>query len=437
MNRYVITGIILFLLGILGSKAQEKAEAKKIYIPAKVWYVPENNNYEDSNSEYCYKRMIESDNIVFFWSKEYGDNPMMNSDVIKRFDPKTAIVECERFYDFYVNDLKLVQKGHSVSDKYKLLVYVFGGSENTAFGGGDEDKVGILWTPAVRINKMPYGALAHEIGHSFQYMSHADAKTGPDGPVMEMSAQYMLWQVYPEWMTFENYHLKDFLKGTHYAFLHPANMYHSPYVLEYWSNKYGIEYWGKLSRSTQKGEDLVMTYKRVNKVSQEQFNDEMFDACRRFITWDMKRVEEVAKPYRNLHTTKLNEVAEGWFQVDSTNCPQEYGYNGIKLNIPNAGTKIKLDFKGLVETKENNEVSKENAGWRYGFVASLKDGSRVYSKVFKKQQGKAEFTLPENTEYLWLVVSGAPKGHVTYDFEKKNNYETFPYKVKFGNTRPI
>lgn len=429
----MISILLVFLSAIGLSIAQDKVEAKKLYIPAKVWLVSENNNYDSKESDYSYSRMIESDNIAMFWHKEYGDNPMINNDSTKRFDPKKAMAECERFYNFYVNDLKLVQKGKSVSDTYKLLIYVFGGNENTAFGGGEEDKVGILWTPATRINKMPYGALAHEIGHSFQYMSHADSKTGPGGPVMEMSAQYMLWQVYPEWMTFENYHLKDFLKGTHYAFLHPANMYHSPYVPEYWSNKYGIEFWGNLSRATQEGEDLVMTYKRLNKVSQEQFNDEMFDAYRKFITWDMKRVEEVAKPYQNIHLTKLNQVDEGWYQVDTTNVPQDYGYNGIKLEVPAAGTKVKLNFKGLVNFKGTNV-----AGWRYGFVASLKDGKRVYGDVFKNKDGKGEFSIPENTAYLWLIVSGAPTEHEKHSRENsKENYRDFPYKVKFINTKPL
>nr|WP_315156142.1 DUF6055 domain-containing protein [uncultured Flavobacterium sp.] len=431
------TFIFIFLSVFSVISAQEKTASKKLYIPAKVWYVPENNNYDSPDSDYSYSRMIESDNIAIFWHKEYGNDPMLNTDAGKRFDPKTAIAECERFYSFYVNDLKLVQKGQSVSDKFKLLIYVFGGDENTAFGGGEEE-VGILWTPAARINRTPYGALAHEIGHSFQYISQIDAKTGFDGPIMEMSAQYMLWQVYPEWMTFENYHLKDFLKGTHYAFLHPANMYHSPYVLEYWSNKYGIELWGKLNRSTQKGEDLVMTYKRIKNVSQEQFNDEMFDASRKFITWDMKRVEDVAKPYRNLHTSKLNQTEDGWYQIDASNCPQDYGYNGIKLTIPVAGTKIKLSFKGLAGAKGNNPVLKDKAGWRYGFVASLKDGNRIYSQVYKNNQGKAEFTIPENTEFLWLVVSGAPKEHEKHSWDnEKEVYRDFPYKVKFINTKPL
>ena|SRR6218665_65722 len=431
MNKAIKIPAFLFLLFVGIMNAQEKVLAKERYIPAKIWMVPEHNNYDSLDSDYSYSRMIESDNIVMFWHKEYGSDPTLNADLKKRFDPKKAIEECERFYQFYVNDLKLVQKGHSVSDQYKLLIFVFGGSENTAFGGGEEDKVGILWTPAVRINAVPYGALAHEIGHSFQYMSHADSKTGPSGPVMEMSAQYMLWQVYPEWMTFENYHLKDFLKGTHYAFLHPANMYHSPYVLEYWSEKQGIDFWGRLSRSTKEGEDVVMTYKRINTISQEQFNDEIFDASRKFITWDLKRVEEAAKPYRNLHFSKLNAIEGGWYQIDSTNCLQDYGYNGIKLNVPQAGTKVKLKFKGLADFKEN-------AGWRYGFVASLKDGDRVYSNAFKDNEKEIEFKIPTNTEYLWLVVSAAPKVHEKHSWEnEKETYRSFPYKVQFKNTKPL
>ena len=148
--------------------------------------------------------------------------------------------------------------------------------------------------------------IAHELGHSFQAIGRADgAASFTGGSIHEMTSQYMLWQVYPEWMTFENYHLNDFMKATHLAFLHEDNQYHSPYVLEYWSNKHGVEFIGRLSRKVQRGEDPVMTYKRLTSISQEQFNDEIFDACRRFVTWDMPRIEKVAARYANQHTTSL------------------------------------------------------------------------------------------------------------------------------------
>jgi len=412
---------------------------KELYLPAKAELVPDGNDYNNDESEYCYKRMVQSANIAIFWNKEFGVDPMTNTNEKKRFDVNQALKECERFYDYYVNDLKLVQKGNSLTDKYKMIIYVFGGNEGTAFGGGEEDKIGILWTPATRINKAPYGALAHEMAHCFQYIASIDNGHGPMGTIMEMSAQYMLWQVYPEWMTFENYHLVDFMKGTHYAFLHPKNMYHSPYVLEYWSNKYGKEFFGNLCRATQADEDPVMTYKRMNSLTQEQFNDEMFDASRRFITWDMKRIEEVAKPYANQHKSILSDIGDGWYRIAPSNCPQNYGYNGIRLKVPAAGTKVVLNFKGIAGAEGYSAVKTDKAGWRYGFLASLKDGNRIYGNVFKDANGTATFKVQKNTEYLWLVVSGAPTEHwpIVMRWEAKADdspEDQWPYQIKLSGT---
>jgi hypothetical protein len=413
---------------------------KELLIPAKVYRVPDNNDYNNDTSAYSYKRMIQSPNIAIFWHKEFGADPTVNPNEKKRFDVKESIVELERFYNFYVDSLKLVQKGNSLTDKYKMILYVINGDGGTAFGGGTDNKIGCLWTPAARMNKKPYGALAHELGHSFQYMSRADAGRGPRGAISEMSAQYMLWQVYPEWMTFENYHLVDFMKGTHYAFLHPTNMYHSPYVFEYWSNKRGVDFFGNFCRATQEGEDPVMTYKRVTGLSQEQFNDEMFDASRRFITWDMKRIEGVARQYANQHKSTLNAVADGWYRVAASNCPQNYGYNGIKLKVPSAGTKLTLNFKGIAGAEGYSQVKTDKAGWRYGFVAYKKDGTRVYSDMYKDANGKAKFKVPKDTEYLWLVVSGAPAEHWPVPGGRQrqegaaNAEEQWPYEIKLSGT---
>lgn len=404
----ILVVIIHFVSFVVSS---QELKEKELYLPKKVWMIPENNDYQDSKSDYNFDHSITSQNIALFWHKGYGKNPMENTEISERFDPKNMLDACEKIYDVYVNKLKLVESGNSLLDQYKILVYVFKGEEKTAFGGGEEDKIGIFWTPAARVNKLPYGVLAHELGHSFQYLSRADTGKGPSGAIMEMSAQYMLWQVYSDWMTFENYHLVDYLKGTHYAFLHPYNMYHSPYVIEYWSQKRGKDFFGKLMRNTQDGEDAVLTYKRLNSLTQEQFNDEMFDASRRFITWDLERIEAVTKPYANKHYTKINKLKNDWYEVDTTNCPQNYGYNGIKLKVPTGGTKIKLNFKGIAGADGFSKIKVEKAGWRYGFVAQLKNGKRIYSEIFKKSKDQVSFKVPQNTEHLWLVVLGAPSEH--------------------------
>jgi hypothetical protein len=430
---------LLILLTMAGQKnlslasSAEVDPGKEAYIPAKVWRVPENNNYDSDTSEFSHSRKVESDNLVIFWAKEFGADPMKNPDSTKRFDVHEALKECDRFYDYYVNNLKIVQKGKSVTDKYKVLFYVIGGKEQTAFGGGEENKVGILWTPAVRMRRAPYGALAHELGHAFQYLASSDNGTGPRGAIMEMSAQYMLWQVYPEWMTFENYHLVSLMKKTHFAFLHPTNMYHTPYVIEYWSNKHGIEFFGKLMRDTKKGEDVVTTYKRINGLSQEQFNDEIFDASRRFITWDMKRIEKVADKYANQHSTTFQPAEDGWFKVAETNCPQNYGYNGIRLKVPEKGGKVNLSFKGLAGSQGFRSIKSDKAGWRYGFLAVKKDGSREYGKVYSSADATVSFKVPSNTAYLWLVVMGAPTEHTEVSGKDENNSQ-WPYQVKLEGT---
>jgi len=430
--RLLLTGLAFYCTLFAGLSGYAQA-GKEVFLPSKIWRVPEGNDFNNPESEFSHHRKLESENIAIFWSKEFGDDPMKNPDEKKRFDVREASKELERFYDDYVNVLKIVEKGKSLSDKYKILLFVIGGDEHTAYGGGAEE-VGCLWTPAVRMSKAPYGALAHELGHSFQYLAGKDSGRGFRSSIMEMSAQYMLWQVYPEWMTFENYHLVSYLQKTHFAFLHGTNMYHSPYVIEYWSDKHGKDFFGKLLRSPEQGEDPVMTYKRITGISQEKFNDEIFDAACRFMTWDLPRVEQVAAKYANMHQSKLVADTGQWYRITEENCPQDYGYNGIRLVVPKPGARVQVELEGLAGTPGYRAIRTESAGWRYGLVAVKKDGSRVYGDTHRKP-GKAVFKVPADTEYLWLVVSGAPLTHVTVARKDEENAQ-WPYRIKVKGTVP-
>jgi len=316
-------------------------------------------------------------------------------------------------------------------------VFVREGAQGAAYGGGTGD-VGTLNTPAARVHRPPYGVLAHEMIHSFQHMTRRDGATG-GGVNAEMAAQHGLWMNLPDWMTFENYHLVDLMKQTHLAYEHPSNMYHTAHVLEYWAFKRGKDIYGQMIHSGERG-DSVTVYKTMFNLTQEQFNDEMFDAYRRFMTWDIPRIEEVANQYANQHHTKLNDIGEGWYKISDSKIPQNYGYNGIKLKVPEAGTNVVLNFKGIVG--EDAETAAK-AGWRYGFVAYLKDRSRVYGNVGKNTQDAAAFQVPENTEYLWLVVMGAPTEHVAAsrgrgrrrgDGSGGSQEAEWPYQIKLTGT---
>jgi hypothetical protein len=424
---------------------------KEVLIPLNITRVPNTNDFNNPDSEFCFKRSKSTDNFVLFWAKEYGDDPMANPVANRRFNVDEILKESDRFFNYYVDTMKWVgDKDKSYANKYKFLFFVIGGSGGTAFGGDIDRKVGAFWTPATRINKGPYGVVAHELGHSFQAIIRDDGSAKASfagGSIHEMTSQWMLWQVYPEWMTFENYHLNDFMKATHLAFLHEDNQYHSAQVLEYWSEKHGVEFIGKMWREVERGEDPVMTYKRLTGINQEQFNDEIFDAARHFVTWDMPRIEKVAAQYANQHFTSITPAADGWYQIATNKCPQNYGYNAIQLKVPAADTKVTLDFKGIVGAEGFHSVHPEWAGWRYGFLASKEDGSRVYGDTFSKSPGTAEFTVPAKTKFLWLVVSGAPTEHWIHVGGRggrggnasaaANANEQWPYQFKLTGTSPV
>ena len=68
--------------------------------------------------------------------------------------------------------------------------------------------------------------------------------------------------------------------------------------------------------------------------------------------------------------------------------------------------------------------------WKYGIAALLSDGSREYSPMQSDAQGNIEYTVPENTEFLYFVVLGAPEyvPHIWDNMEKTD--VQMPYKIR-------
>lgn len=426
-----------------GKEDPDPDDSKEIYYPSSVWNVAENNNYQSESSQFSIHRMSKTPNLVAFWEKGFGNDPSSTSDTKFRFPLKDMMEESDKMFIFFRDKLKFVEKGKSLTDKYKMTLYIYYNEDGTVYGGGADNKIGVMWLSPGRVKTKPYGAMAHEMGHAFQYMVSVDGGWGysssPAGSrgqaIFEMTSQYMLWQYYPDWITFENYHLETFMTNTHKAFLHEDNRYCSPFVLEYWADKHGIDFIGKLWRESKQGEDPVMTYKRLTEIDQEKFNDEILDAGRKFITWDMERVKEASAAYINKHTSAFTSVGNGWYQIAEKRCPQNYGYNGVQLEVPTAGTEVVLDFKGVAGASGFRDVNKDKAGWRYGFVALKENGERVYGDVYSKATGQAKFIVPEKTTHLWLVVTGAPTQHWEHIWdENTGNDEQWPYQIKLTGT---
>jgi hypothetical protein len=158
--------------------AASEPAGKQLLLPERIARVPRDNDFDDPESEFCHARSKSTENFVLFWAKEYGDDPAANEDERRRFNADRCLSECERFFDYYVNTLKWIDPETSSAAQYKFLIFVFGGRSGTAFGGAIDERVGALWTPAVRINREPYGVLAHELGHSFQALQRAEGGGG-------------------------------------------------------------------------------------------------------------------------------------------------------------------------------------------------------------------------------------------------------------------
>lgn len=147
-SPFVICLTILgFAIGVISCKTKRIKNGrtythKQLYIPGKTWMVPEGNDFNNDEHEFSYKRMVTSENIAIFWAKAFGPDTSKNPDTTARLDMHAVLKECDRFYKFYIDTMGFVKKGSSVTDRNKLLIFVFKGKENTAFGGG-EAKVGI------------------------------------------------------------------------------------------------------------------------------------------------------------------------------------------------------------------------------------------------------------------------------------------------------
>lgn len=391
--------------------------------------------FENENSKFNKHYMKESDNVALFWEKSFGTNPQ-NAE--RKFNPDDLLKMAEEVYDFMKYDLYFGNKEESVTNKYKFIVYVINDSEGGATGGGNYPVGELAIRPHHSGNpNMVY----HEVSHSFQYLALWDSGIKDawfPGPIFEMTSQWTLLRRSPEWIDQEFNHFTNYISGTHRSLGHNDNAYNNPYMFEYWANKHGVEIMSRifqettLDDKTESGQlNFIKTYKRLTHINQEQLNEEMYDAASRFITWDLPRIEMAyAARGANVHTCQLVQLGVT-YRISPERCPSNYGYNGIKLTVPEAGTTVKVNFRGIINSSEYNIHKPNNAQWRYGFLAVLKDGSRVYGEPSKEDIGSASLQVPENTEHLWLVVAATPKE--IYDTGADNQW---PYQFTLDNTEP-
>lgn len=445
-----------YLLGFLGillclSTKGEVLLQKQIYQPKPA--VAHDTSGFDEDIEFGWdaekwdkSRMISTDNIVLFWAPGFGDNIAKapdyleikeNGDTLRhnmKVDLPNLLSKLESFYGFFQDSLQFTKPG-SKADQYKMMVMLDYSLEGTAFGGDYDSEIGALWLAPNRIQDENLNCIAHELGHSFQSQITCDGEGeawGGNG-FFEMTSQWMLWQVNPEWQKDERFHLDAFSDLTHKAYLHLDNIYHSPYVIELWGDKHGKPFIAELFREGKKGEDPAMTYMRLTNMSQKEFNDEMFRNYTRLVNWDIDRVRDYTRAYTDIWHTDFEDLGNGWKRVASKNCPENYGFNVIPMEVPSPGKNISVDFKGETQVPGYFSLNPEKGGWRYGFVAVDSKGESHYGEMHSEAKGKITYKTPMEggIEKLWLVVMGAPSEHwQNIDGPENPGDAQWPYSIK-------
>ncbi len=434
--------IILFLLLTNALVAQ-----KQVYIPRFITNV--NMDLNNPASQWSHSRSTQTDNIVVFWEAGFGSDPS------KAASPYTVNMNellkvAEKSYAYYIDSLGFAVKGSSVTDRYKLMIFLLYSTEWAAYGSGQDDLVGTL-----HVNPAAAGidnVLAHEIGHCFEYITGCDTRggyrygfgangSGGNG-FWEQCAQWMAFKVYPQ-KQFTDYDFDNYIRKNHLHIIHEEPRYSNYFIQDYWTYKRGKNFMGRLWRESRSPEDPIETYKRLNSITQAQFNDEIYEHAARLTTWDIPAIKSYGANYINRRAqVKMNLTSDNFWQVDTSVTVQNYGYNSIKLNVPSSESVVSVNFKGMTGAAGYRNLSVDKGGWRLGFVALLENGTRVYSNTgtAEVQNGSnpettLSFTCPDKCVRLWLVVSGAPQQHWRHPWDDNaSNDEQWPYKVKFENT---
>jgi len=440
----------------------------------------------DPDARWSLYHSIVTEHFIIFWENTGtwlnggpSTAPYTGVDATNRFLPMDEIAEAhDRIFEFIRDDIGWAnpERAAGISprrqpdnrhrwDTHRMISFIDYRNAWHASGGttgSGDNRIGTIWQslvpsrPArywpgstVTIEPYRFPTFVHEIGHAFQAMSRIEypinvTNNTPGAPGVgslgEIQSQHKVWQMYPGWFYMEH-HGQLFMNNTHRGFLHPTVQWSAPMLFEYWTYLHGSTIAGRLNRQGVQGlqQDIVAAYIRYTDITQEQFNNEVFDASRRFLTWDLPRVREVNAPFANsdqFATAFTTDGRSDWYRISPMRAPNSYGFNAIRLDVPASGTVVNLEFQGLGHPEfAVTAARRELAGWRYGFVAMTTDGTRVYgpmnSASYTNPAGNTSFIIPANTEYLWLVVTGAPTQH--WNGAIGHGSENWGYEIRLEN----
>ncbi len=406
----------------------------------------------NASNQYCTERSMQSKHWVLYWESGYGSEaPSAVEDILNTAD---------KIFELYADSLKFItiNQGKSRTDKYKMIIRLLYTGDWVANGSGIDNTIGMLTLSRWAYTSRGGQTAAHEIGHCFQYQTHCDngnyngwmytwANSGNGNVFWEMCAQWQAYKFYPR-MQFEgNEWLYSTLNGLNKHPLAEELRYNNFFIQDFFCHKHGVDIIGKLWNKSENPEDPFQAYMRLTMDSNlsdaqklENFNNEMWEYGARMTTFDCDLIRNYGASTIGTRNQTDMTLSDGWWSPTAADCIENFGNNAIRLNVP---TKTKTVYAQLTgEAGKSGYISYNvtKAGWKYGFVALKKDGTRLYGDIATATYANPEgevvaFECPSDCKYLWLVVSGAPTSYWSRGWNGTTaDDEQWPYKVKFYYT---
>ena len=407
-----------------------------------------------STSQWSSERSMQSKHWILYWEAGYGTSAPASVESI--------LNTADQVFEYYANELDFItiNQGKSKTDTYKMIIRLRYTDEWEASGSGIDNIIGLLTLSRWAYTSREGQTVAHEIGHCFQYQTHCDNNnwngwmynwgTGNYNVFWEMCAQWQAYKFYPA-MQFNNEWLTNTLNGLHKHPFHVDQRYNNYFIQDYFCHKHGLEIIGRLWNESRSPEDPLQAYMRLtmdktmsSSEKLDQLNDEMWEYGARMTTFDMDLIRtQGANTIGKRNNTQMTKDALGFWSPTVNDCIENFGHNAIRLNAnPTTSKTVYVEFVGEAGKNGYTAYNTTKAGWKIGFVALQRDGTRIYGDIATATYDNPECTLafeyPTNCSHLWLVVSGAPTEYWTRDWidwdGKEGIKEQWPYKVKFHQT---
>ena len=439
-------------------------------------YIPQEFSGMDlyrSDSKWFFGRSRQSEHFIVFWEKGYepygdttpGDLKPTNALYVNIDD---LLEKAEEFFRVNVDVLKFadLESGKSNLNKYKMEIFILHQTQWVATGGGYDNVIGALWINPATCH--PVGStIAHEIGHSFQYMVYADAIAGGAPNDFSTGFRYEIgqgcgfWEQSAQWQSYQSYadqafttvNFTEFVNNCHRHFTHEHQRYASYFLMWHWASLHGVQEIGEIWRTAKKPEDPIQAYQRKHGLTMEQLNGMLYDYAARCVAWDFSaqttNLEEgkltgVTQSVKEFGKSKIGAIGwkgnydkeSGFYTVDYSRAPEATGFNHIRLKVPEDGH-FRVEFEGLPNAEGFNKVKDASiAGWNVGFVSLLTDGSLVYSECTRvRDAADISYSIPDGTQKLWMVVAVTPETYLQHLWDEDNtNDEQWPFRVKFTGT---